>query len=82
MIETKDIINILAHETSLDPRTLTSQTVIRELNVDSLGMMNVIFGVEDATGVELKVEEMTEVVTIGDLVSLVESKATHLGDAS
>ena len=31
MIETKDIINILAHETSLDPRTLTSQTVIREL---------------------------------------------------
>ncbi len=82
MIETKAIIHILAHETSLDPRTLTPQTVIRELNVDSLGMMNVIFSIEDATGVELKVEEMTEVVTIGDLVSLVESKAAQSGDAS
>jgi acyl carrier protein len=75
MIETKAIIEILAHETSLDPTTLTPETVIRELEVDSLGMMNVIFGIEDATGVELKVEEMTDVVTIGDLVRLVDSKA-------
>jgi acyl carrier protein len=82
MIETKAIINILAHETSLDPDTLTPETVIRELAVDSLGMMNVIFGIEDATGVELKVEEMTEVVTIGDLVRLVESKAARPGGGS
>jgi acyl carrier protein len=82
MIETKAIINILAHETSLDPETLTPETVIRELAVDSLGMMNVIFGIEDATGVELKVEEMTEVVTIGDLVRLVESKAARPGGGS
>ena len=75
MIETKALINILAHETSLDPATLSAQTVIRDLEVDSLGMMNVLFGIEDATGVELKVEEMTEVVTIGDLVQLVNSKA-------
>ena len=82
MIETKAMINILAHETSLDPETLTPETVIRELAVDSLGMMNVIFGIEDATGVELKVEEMTEVVTIGDLVRLVESKAARPGGGS
>jgi acyl carrier protein len=74
MIETKAIIDILAHETSLDPATLTPDTVIRELQVDSLGMMNVIFGIEDATGVELKVEEMAEVITIADLVRLVDAK--------
>ena len=79
MIETKAIINILAHEASLNPETLTPETVIRELAVDSLGLMNVIFGIEDATGVELKVEEMTEIVTIGDLVRLVDSKAARLG---
>jgi acyl carrier protein len=79
MIDIKAIIDILAHETSLDPATLSSETVIRELEVDSLGMMNVIFGIEDATGVELKVEEMEEVVTIGDLVRLVNSKISVEG---
>ena len=75
MIETKTILDILAHETSLDPATLTPDTVIRDLAVDSLGMMNVVFGIEDATGVDLNAEEMTEVVTIGDLVRLVNGKA-------
>ncbi len=79
MIETKAIIDILARETSLDPAKLTPETVIRELEVDSLGIMNVIFGIEDATGVELQSEEMSEAVTIGDLVRLVDTKAAGLG---
>lgn len=79
MIETKAIIDILARETSLDPATLKLETVIRELEVDSLGMMNVMFGIEDATGVELKVEEMSEAMTIGDLVRLVDNKAARSG---
>ncbi len=78
MIETKAIIDILARETSLDPAKLTSETVIRELEVDSLGMMNVIFGIEDATGVELQVEEMSAAITIGDVVHLVDTKAARL----
>ena len=41
-------------------------------------MMNVIFGVEDATGVELKVEEMTKGVTIGDLVSTGREQGQHI----
>ena len=82
MIETKAIIDILARETSLDPAMLTPDTVIRELEVDSLGMMNVIFGIEDATGVELEVEGMSEVITIGDLVRLVDTKAARPGGPS
>jgi acyl carrier protein len=82
MIETKAIIGIFARETSLDPATLTSETVIRELGVDSLGMMNVMFGLEETTGVELQVEEMSEVITIGDLVHLIETKAATPGAKS
>jgi len=82
MIDTKTVIDILAHETALDPATLTSDTVIRELQVDSLGMMNVLFGIEDSTGVELNVEEMTNVVTIGDLVGLVNAKAAKPAGSS
>jgi len=82
MIDTKTVIDILAHETALDPATLTSDTVIRELQVDSLGMMNVLFGIEDSTGVELNVEEMTNVVTIGDLVGLVYAKAAKPAGSS
>ncbi len=82
MIEPKAIMDILAHEASLDPAKLTEETVIRELEVDSLGMMNVLFGIEDATGVELNVEEMTDVVTIGDLVRLVNAKSESSGGAS
>jgi acyl carrier protein len=81
MIETKGMIEILARETLLDPGTLTAETVMRELAVDSLGMMNVMFGIEDATGVELTVEEMEGVVTIGDLVGVVNAKAARVGDA-
>jgi acyl carrier protein len=82
MIETKAIIGIFARETSLDPAALTSETVIRELGVDSLGMMNVMFGLEETTGVELQVEEMSEVITIGDLVHLIETKAATPGAKS
>jgi acyl carrier protein len=82
MIDTKAVIDILAHETALDPATLTSDTVIRELQVDSLGMMNVLFGIEDSTGVELNVEEMTNVVTIGDLVRLVNAKSAKPAGSS
>jgi acyl carrier protein len=79
MIETKAVIDILARETSLDPATLTTETVIRDLAVDSLGMMNVMFGLEEMTGIELQVEEMNDVVTIGDLVRLIETKEAMSG---
>lgn len=79
MIETKAVIDILAREASLDPATLTSETVIRNLAMDSLGMMNVMFGLEETAGVELEVEEMNEVITIGDLVRLIDTKAATPG---
>lgn len=79
MIETRTIIDIFVRETSLDPATLTSETLIRELGLDSLGMMNVIFGIEDTTGVELQVEELGKVMTIGDLVGIIQIKVAALG---
>jgi acyl carrier protein len=82
MIEPQALIAILAHETALDPATLTTDTVLRDLQVDSLGMMNVLFGIEDATGVELNEAEMTNVVTIGDLAALVNTKAANIEAAS
>ena len=74
MIQTQAVIDIFARETSLDPATMSSDTVIRELAVDSLGMMNVMFSLEEATGIELQIEEMGEVITIGDLVRLLEDR--------
>ena len=75
MIDTQDIIGVFAQEAALDPATLTPDTVLKDLGITSLDMMNVLFSVEEATGVILESDEVIAITTLGDFVRLVESKA-------
>ena len=45
------------------------------LALDSLDQTTLCLDIEDATGVELRVEDLSEIATLGDLISFVESKA-------
>ena len=80
MIEAKTIIDIVAHEAAIDPATLTEQTNLKELGVTSLDMMNVLFSIEEASGVFVELDELTDVETLGDFIRVLQSKAAETPD--
>ncbi len=84
MIDAQAVIDIVAQEAALDPAELTPDTVLKGLNITSLDMMNVLFSLEDVTGVVVEPNDLAEVETLGDLIRVVEAKlpAKPEGDAA
>ena len=74
MIDAQAVIDIVAQEAALDPAALTPDTVLKGLNITSLDMMNVLFSLEDVTGVVVEPDDLVEVETLGDLIRVVEAK--------
>ncbi len=74
MIDAQAVIDIVAQEAALDPAALTPDTVLKGLNITSLDMMNVLFSLEDVTGVIVEPDDLVEVETLGDLIRVVEAK--------
>ena len=77
MIDTQAIIDLVAREAALEPSKLSIDTELKGLGITSLDMMNVMFSVEDATGVLVEPDDMVDVATLGDLVALVTRKAAQ-----
>ncbi len=74
MIDTQAIIDVVAREAALDPADLTEATVLKDLKITSLDMMNVLFSIEDVAGVIVEPDDLTGVETLGDLIRVVEGK--------
>ena len=54
------------------PVMLTAQTdIARDLNVDSLALMNIVMELEDAFDVSIPLDRLASVQTAGDLATLV-----------
>jgi len=53
---------------------VTEPTVITELAIDSLGMLEIIGSLERRLGIQIPDESLTGLHTIGDLLDVVESK--------
>jgi acyl carrier protein len=53
---------------------VTRQSVITELGIDSLSMMQIVGEMETELGVVIPDEDLVELVTVGDLCSKVEAK--------
>lgn len=53
---------------------VTRQSVITELGIDSLSMMQIVGELETELGVVIPDEDLVELVTVGDLCSKVEAK--------
>lgn len=56
---------------------VTRESVITELGIDSLSMMQIVGEMETELGVMIPDEDLVEIRTVGDLVSKVEARATH-----
>ncbi len=63
---------LIAEKISCDAATLTKETKFADLGIDSLDVTELVMNIEDEFSIEVEVD--SSLATIGDLVTLVESK--------
>ncbi len=54
--------------------SVTTKSVITELGIDSLSMMQIVGEMETELGILIPDEDLVELVTVGDLVSKIEKR--------
>lgn len=65
---------LIVEQLDVDPDAVTLDTdILKDLEADSLDAVEVILGVEENYGIEIPDEEAEKFVTVGDIVSYVES---------
>jgi len=71
----EDLKNTLAEELDIAPETLTSETVLDDIeNWDSVTALTVMVILSDALGSPVSPNEMRNLKTFGDIETLVSSK--------
>lgn len=55
-------------------KDVTTETLVSELGIDSLDLMTYIFEIEEEFGIEIDQDRLTEINSVGDLISAVEDK--------
>lgn len=71
--ETADkTIEIIAAFKEIDPATITVDTKLEDLEMDSLDALNLVFELEEAFDITIPDEQAFETKTIGEMVSGIE----------
>jgi acyl carrier protein len=69
------IKNLLVSELGLDGSKVTAEATFEEdLEVDSLGVVELLMALEDEFGVKIPDEEAEEIATVGEAVDVVVTK--------
>ncbi len=80
MADNKDLLSMFkAVAARIDKRQfdhVTAQSVITELGIDSLSMMQIVGEMETELGVMIPDEDLVELRTVGDLVKKIEQRLT------
>ena len=67
--------NLFVEELGIDAEKVTMEAKLEEdLEIDSLGIVEVVMAFEDEFGIEIDDEELTDVRTVGQAVNLLHSK--------
>jgi len=67
--------NLFVEELGLDADKVTMDAKLEEdLEIDSLGIVEVVMAFEDEFGIEIDDEELADVATVGQAVNLLHSK--------
>lgn len=62
------VFDIFAKEARLDRDSLTRESVLAELNIESLDMVQILFGIEETFEVYVPQEEVENLKTLGDVI--------------
>ena len=63
------VFDIFAKEAQLDRETLTTESVLDDLNIESLDMVQILFGIEETFDVYVPQEEVENLKTMGDVIA-------------
>jgi len=78
MTEKKDLLAMFkAVAARVDKRefnNVTSESVITELGIDSLSMMQIVGEMETELGIMIPDEDLVQLITVGDLVTKIGSR--------
>ena len=67
--------NLFVEELGIDADKVTMEAKLEEdLEIDSLGIVEVVMAFEDEFGIEIDDDELTDVGTVGQAVNLLHSK--------
>ena len=74
-MDTSDIIEIIKSAgTGVDESKLTGDAVLTEIGADSLDMMSIVLGVQEATDLEIPDEDVTDLRTVDAIVQYVSNR--------
>lgn len=78
------LVALLAEQTGLGPEQLTPDRTFRSLEVDSLGLVELIVSVENDTGIELPadIEGIDRDTTLGEAGRILDRYEQAAGDAA
>lgn len=72
------VIEIVCNQTNSTPDDVTSDTkILQDLIADSLDMVELVMEFEDEFDISISDEEVARLITIEDIVKLIESKGRH-----
>jgi acyl carrier protein len=78
MAEKKDLLSmfklVAARVDKREFNNVTAASVITELGIDSLSMMQIVGEMETELGVMIPDEDLVELITVGDLVGKIEAR--------
>ncbi len=63
------VFDIFAKEAQLDRESLTTESVLEDLNIESLDMVQILFGIEETFDVYVPQEEVENLKTMGDVIA-------------
>lgn len=71
------LIQMAARRSGLDAQTIDRHAGLDSLGIDSLGMAEMMFDIDDEFGIEITDEHMGELRTVDDLIVLIERLAAE-----
>ena len=70
------IREVLAEKTGIDKEKITMESsIVGDLNIDSIGMIDLIMELEDEYGIEFDEDDADSIKTIADVVDYIQKNA-------
>lgn len=78
---TERVIAVLVQAQRLEPGKVTAESTFKELGIDSLDAMNIIFALENEFGIDIPDEALPELRSVKDITAGIADLLAAKGDS-